>query len=90
MPQLLRTALKERNFLVHRYFLEREEQFATRSGRMAMLQELLAIQGTLEKAATLSRAIRIALNDALEGKPREAEDETDVLATLTVSTERDR
>ena len=40
----LSSALGKRNFLIHRYFLDREDKFKTEMGRLGMLNELVSIQ----------------------------------------------
>lgn len=57
----LQVALGKRNFLIHHYFLERNDGFKRCSGRMKMMRELLGIEKTLESAAVTSRAMRSAL-----------------------------
>ena len=77
----LQLALKKRNFLIHRYFLDREAGFRRRAGRMKMMRELLGIERTLDNAATISRAMRIALAEHLDGRGPESAEE-DVLFTF--------
>ena len=59
------TALAERNFLMHRFFLERNSQLATCAGRMQLLSELVGIEADLERCRVTINAIRIAMCDSL-------------------------
>lgn len=56
-------AHKSRNFLIHHYFLEREDRFETASGRMAMLQELLNIENQIKKATDLVNGMHFAVTE---------------------------
>ncbi len=64
----LSSALEMRNFLIHRYFLDRQDNFGTGSGRFDMLVELTSIQNKLDAARVLTNAIRIALCEKWEGR----------------------
>ena len=62
----LEQALEARNFLMHRYFREREQGLSSESTRLEMMTELVHIGDTQETAATFVRAMRIAFSRALE------------------------
>ena|SRR5215510_6004284 len=68
---LLSDALQKRNFLIHRFFLDRQEKFRTEKGRFEMLSELVAIDVQLQKATDVTNGMRIALCRALEHGERE-------------------
>ena len=50
-------ALDKRNFLIHRFFLERRDDLKTEAGRMELLEELVGIDLELETATRVTRAI---------------------------------
>ena len=79
----LSDALQKRNFLIHRYFRERQNKFGDEQGRLEMLAELVAIGQLLGRAEVLMTAMRYALCQALEGGPREASNSNAVF-TITV------
>ncbi len=58
-------ALAERNFLIHRFFLERNPLLASREGRMQLLAELVDIEANLEHCRVTINAMRIAMCEAL-------------------------
>ena len=64
-------ALEGRNFLIHRYFLEREDRFKTKAGRMAMLKELLTIETQLKEATDLVNGMRVAVVDQVSSNDTE-------------------
>jgi hypothetical protein len=57
----LEAALKVRNFLMHRWFLDRREAFKSEGGRMALQQELLGMERLLDSARVTANAMRIAM-----------------------------
>ena len=59
------TALIERNYLIHRFFLERNPLLASSEGRMQLLSELVGIEANLESCRVTINAMRIAMCDAL-------------------------
>ena len=59
------SALKERNYLVHRFFLERDPQLRSTEGRMELLSELIAIENNLERCRIMINAMRIAMCESL-------------------------
>lgn len=81
----LQVALKKRNFLIHHYFLERDGGFSRRPGRTKMMGELVGIERTLKNAAAISRAMRSALAEQLDGGRRKSDGE-DVLFTFEIDT----
>jgi hypothetical protein len=58
-------ALKVRNFLMHRWFLERKDYFKTKEGRIGMVAELVGIEKLLDSTRVMANAMRIALCKAL-------------------------
>ena len=58
-------AHESRNFLIHRYFLEREDRFKTKSGRMAMMVELVKIETQIKKATDLINGMRVAVTEQI-------------------------
>lgn len=61
----LNNALIQRNFLIHEFFLQRDQNFATEKGRMAMLSELVSIENNLKKATDMINGMRVALSRAV-------------------------
>lgn len=59
--ETLSTAKDKRNFLIHRYFRERKEEFDSESGRLGMIKELHDIASALEKATGFINGMRVAL-----------------------------
>jgi hypothetical protein len=55
--ELMNRALDHRNFLMHRYFWERAEDFMTPAGRETMLTELTALRGLFQEASVLALAL---------------------------------
>lgn len=72
----LRIALEKRNFLIHEYFLKRQDEFEAYSGRMGMLSELLSIENAIKRATDITNGMRVAVNQALDGSHEESEDAT--------------
>ena len=81
----LSDALRKRNFLIHYYFRQRQDMFATERGRLKMLAELVSISDVLEKAADLTNGMRVALRRALEDDVREVAN-SEVLFSIEVDT----
>lgn len=84
----LSDALGKRNFLIHRYFRERHDEFGREQGRLRMLAELVAIGEVLEKATDLTNGMRVALCRALEDGEREVPN-SEVLFSIEVDTTGD-
>lgn len=61
----LEMALEKRNFLMHHFFREREDKLRLEKDRMELLSELTAIDHILDQAATITRAMRIAMSRAI-------------------------
>ena len=76
-------ALLKRNFLIHRYFRERQDKFGTEQGRMEMLAELVAIENAMRKMTDVTNGMRVALCEALEKGERERPD-SEVLFSIEV------
>ena len=55
------TALKERNYLTHRFFLEKDSALGSVDGRMQVLAELVKTEANLEHCRVLINAMRIAM-----------------------------
>lgn len=71
VPEFLDAARKQRNFLVHRYFLARSEALGSEVGRRAMLEELLGIEGQLRHGAALINGLRAAIAREETGQPQQ-------------------
>ena len=67
VSETLRTAIMSRNYLIHHFFLKRQDSFQTHSGRIGMLKELVEIGKSLEKATDLTNGMRVAVNRILDG-----------------------
>ena len=67
VPNFLDAARKKRNFLIHNYFLERSDAFASEDGRFRMLKELIDIESELHRATTLTNAMKIAISETTAG-----------------------
>lgn len=78
-------ALEGRNFLIHRYFLEREDKFKTQAGRMAMLKELLTIETQLKEATDLVNGMRVAVVDQVSSNDTEKRENGSTLFTIEIS-----
>ena len=57
----MEAALQVRNYLMHRWFLDRREAFKSDAGRMALLQELVGMECLLDSARVMANAMRIAM-----------------------------
>ena len=58
-------ALQQRNFLIHRFFLERDSQIKSSEGRLVLLSELVRIEKNLDRCRVLINAMRIAMCESL-------------------------
>ncbi len=82
---LFKTAREKRNFLIHHYFLERQDKFQTPSGRMEILEELCSIEKTLKEATDMANGMHTAIIRRLEEGQQEESDRTStVLASFEV------
>jgi len=63
--QFLELTLDRRNFLMHHFFRERSTELQSENGRMGLLAELLSIDNILQEAATIVRAMGIAISQAI-------------------------
>ena len=68
------TALDQRNYLVHRFFLERNSGLESTEGRMGLLTELVEIERNLERCRVMINAMRIAMCSTLSIKDEWAQD----------------
>lgn len=59
------TALHDRNYLIHRFFLERNSDLELTEGRMKLLYELNQIERNLDKSRVAINAMRIAMCETL-------------------------
>jgi hypothetical protein len=57
----MEAALYVRNYLMHRWFLDRNDAFKSEAGRMALLQELVSFGRLLDSARVTANAMRIAM-----------------------------
>jgi hypothetical protein len=57
----MKAALSVRNFLMHKWFLDRQEAFTTEAGRFALLPELAGMERLLDSARVTANAMRIAM-----------------------------
>ena len=74
LAERFETARTERNFLIHRFFLERHLQLASSEGRMQLLSELVGIEANLERCHVTINAMRIAMCEFLGIADEWAED----------------
>ena len=58
-------AVAERNFLIHRFFLERDSQFKATDGRLVLLSELVGIEKNLDRSRVMINAMRVAMCKSL-------------------------
>ena len=58
-------ALKNRNFLIHHFFLDRSSALSTTEGRLALLNELIGIESDLERCRVTVNAMRIAMCETI-------------------------
>ena len=90
IEQSLHNALQKRNFLIHDFFLQREEQFRAEEGRIEMLKELVGMGIELQRATDVINGMRVALLDALglkhkkDMKTEECDTANNVLFTIDV------
>ena len=60
-------AIDKRNFLAHRYFIERDTGFETRAGRKNMITELVIMGDFFDQCTAVVRGINIAIHETLSG-----------------------
>ncbi len=65
VPGYFEAALKQRNFLMHHFFLDRCMDLGNTEGRMRLLGELLSIQDEVDRGRVLTNAMRIAVCETL-------------------------
>jgi hypothetical protein len=61
----LQKALERRNFLMHHFFLERDEGFKTRNGRERLLRELVGIEEELDTVRGWIAGLRVAMEETI-------------------------
>ena len=71
VPEFLDEARKRRNFLIHEYFVERDNQMSTESGRFAILTELADIEAQLRRGEDLVNGLRVAVEETKMGERKE-------------------
>ncbi|MDW7760678.1 MAG: hypothetical protein SCM96_08575 [Acidobacteriota bacterium] len=81
-------ALTTRNFLAHRFFIERESHFGDEAGRRGLLNELTRYEQIFAAAATLVRVINDAASRIISGT-REAPEDSQVLFSVTIGKRKD-
>ena len=57
--------VKERNFLMHDFFIDRASDLQSSEGRMALLSELITIEKALDHSRVTVNAMRIAMCNTL-------------------------
>ena len=57
----MKAALNVRNFLMHRWFIERQEAVKDEPGRMPLLRELVRMERLLDSVRVMANAMRIAM-----------------------------
>lgn len=86
-------ALRQRNYIIHEFFLLRGRELSTESGRFQLLRELVDIGNELEKATLITNGMRVAVSERLgydqDGHPAthvkaEAKDDSAVLFTIEI------
>lgn len=60
-------AIDKRNFLAHRYFIERDTGFETHAGRKSMMSELVIMGDFFDQCTAVVRGINIAIRRTLSG-----------------------
>ena len=85
VTDLLLNAHKSRNFLIHHYFIEREDRFKTASGRTAMLKELLSIQEQIERATVLVDGMRFAVTERVLNRDSDSNESERALFSIEIS-----
>lgn len=60
-------AIDKRNFLAHRYFIERDSGFETHAGRKSMMNELVIMGDFFDQCTAVVRGINIAIRETLSG-----------------------
>lgn len=73
-------ALEKRNFLIHRFFLERGEKLRTESGRMELLRELVSIEQDLDTVRGWIAGLRIAILETVSGDRRSSDTSPTIFA----------
>lgn len=76
VPQLMNTALTMRNFLIHKFFLEREHLLDTKDNRFKLLQELVQMESVFQATTKLMNGMRIAMLTRNESNREDHQGET--------------
>ena len=63
----LNLAINKRNFLAHRYFIERDTGFETCAGRKSMINELVIMGDLFARCTAVVGGITIAIRETLSG-----------------------
>ena len=86
--ELLEYVKETRNWLAHKYFLDREDKFKNKKGRMSMLSELVWLEKGFGAAEGLSNGAKIAIQEHIDGK-RTVTTDKNVVFTIEVKTPDD-
>lgn len=79
--------LANRNFLAHRYFLDRDKYFTNERGRLAMLRKLVIFEQQLETVTGWMAGLRVAMEEIVAKKGKSTErkpDEQDVIFSAEI------
>ena len=88
VPEYLDEGRRLRNFLIHEYFLQREDKLGTKRGRMAVLKELLEIEMHLKRGADLMNGMRVAVGEAMDGPGRSGSGGGEVVFSVELDVEK--
>ena len=88
VPQYLEEGRRLRNFLIHDYFLRREEQLGTESGRMAMFEELTKIEQHLQRGADLINGLRVSIGRGMDGETTPSNEGSEVVFSAKLHIEK--
>ena len=88
VPEYLDEGRRLRNFLIHEYFLKRKEKLRIESGRMAILEELIEIEQHLRGGANLINGLRVAIDEAVDGRKATGPEDRDVVFSVKLELER--
>jgi transcription elongation factor GreA-like protein len=83
----LHNVLEKRNFLIHHFFLERDDEFKTEAGRLGMLGEMVGIEREIETATGWIAGLRVAVAESLSGKDRSVVDPEEVVFSAEIDIE---
>ncbi|HEY0704256.1 MAG TPA: hypothetical protein VGD60_15905 [Candidatus Acidoferrales bacterium] len=77
-------ALDRRNFLIHRFFLERAKKFESGKGRMELLAELVGIETDLETVRGWIGGLRVAMTESVAKNRKQSEPDDFVVFTAEI------